>query len=86
MAADETRVQVEICGETYTLKAELPREYIVTVAAYVDHRIRELMQRNPRLTLTKAAILAAINIADELHRLQESYEGLVKIIETERVK
>ena len=86
MAADETRVQVDICGETYTLKAELPREHIVTVATYVDYRIRELMQRNPRLTLTKAAILAAINIADELHRLQESYEGLVKIIETERVK
>lgn len=79
-------MHVDICGETYTLRAALPREHIVTVAAYVDRKIREVMQRNPRLSLTKAAVLAAVNIADELHRLQESYDGLVKIIESERVK
>ncbi|MEW5762776.1 MAG: cell division protein ZapA [Bacillota bacterium] len=86
MAAEETRVQVEICGETYTLRAALPREHLVTVAGYVDRTIRDIMQRNPRLNLAKAAVLAALNIADELQRLQESYDGLVKIIEGERLK
>ncbi|MFZ5898773.1 MAG: cell division protein ZapA [Bacillota bacterium] len=81
-----TRVEVEIGGEIYVLRGDAPAEHIIKVANEVDRRIRELIDRNPRLTLTKAAVLASLNIADELYKLQESYESLVRVIETEGVK
>jgi len=40
-----------------------------------------VQSRNPKLSLDKAAVLAAINIADELKKLKADYEELVRIIE-----
>ncbi|MBO8138393.1 MAG: cell division protein ZapA [Desulfotomaculum sp.] len=81
MANEETRVEVEICGEYYTLKGKEPPEYIQKVAQYVNRKIKQVAGRNPRLSVTKAAVLAAINIADELNKLQEDYDNLVKIMD-----
>jgi len=79
-----SRVEVEIAGENYILRGDSPPEYIRELAQRVDRMIREITSRNPRVSVTKAAVLAAINMADELKRLQESYDGLVRMIEGER--
>ncbi|MBU4532036.1 MAG: cell division protein ZapA [Eubacteriales bacterium] len=79
--ANATRVDVLIAGEKYVLKADLPVEYVQSLAKDVDDRIDELLTRNARLPLHKAAILTAINLADELAKLQESYDSLVQLIE-----
>lgn len=79
-----SRVEVEIAGENYVLRGDSSPEYIRELARRVDRMIREITSRNPRVSVAKAAVLAAINIADELKRLQESYDGLVKMIEGER--
>lgn len=70
----ENRVDVEIFGEYYKLKGEASPEYMVRLARYVDQVMHKVMQRNPKLTVHKAAILAAINIADELWRTLD-YRG-----------
>ncbi|MDI6710632.1 MAG: cell division protein ZapA [Thermoanaerobacterales bacterium] len=79
-----SRVEVEIMGEYYVLRGDSSPEHIRELARRVDRMIREITSRNPRVSVAKAAVLAAINIADELKRLQESYDGLVKMIEGER--
>ncbi len=81
MSASKTRVEVEICGASYTLRGDESPEYMQMVAQYVNRKIKQLVSRNPRLSLTNAAVLAAINIADELSKLQEDYDNLIKLID-----
>ena len=61
-------VQVQICGHTYTIKGEADQEYILRVAAYVDRKMREVMEKLPVASPSKVAILASLNIADELFK------------------
>jgi cell division protein ZapA len=81
---EKTRVTVDIYGEEYVIKGYASPEYIKGIAAYVDKKMRLIAQRNPQLPVTKIAVLAALNIADELSKLQEDYDSLVKLLEEEK--
>ncbi len=59
-------VQVQIFGHSYTIRGEADQEYILGVAAYVDRKMREITGKLPVASLSKVAILASLNIADEL--------------------
>ena len=61
-------VQVTIFGQSYTVKGEDDRAYVLEVAAYVDRKMREITGRLPVAPLAKVAILASLNIADELFK------------------
>jgi cell division protein ZapA len=66
----ETRnqVQVQIFGHTYTIRGEADQGYILDVAGYVDRKMREITEKVPVASLSKVAILASLNIADELFK------------------
>ncbi|MDD2586062.1 MAG: cell division protein ZapA [Syntrophomonadaceae bacterium] len=78
------RVTVEILNEEYIVKGDENPEYIQMLATYVDRRMKMIQQRNPNLSKTKTAVLASLNLADELNKLQEDYDELVKALEEER--
>ena len=59
-------VRVRICDEEYTVRSDLDPEYTRQVAAYVDQAIRRVLHAGPMVETHKAAILAALTIADEL--------------------
>jgi cell division protein ZapA len=61
-------VQVQIFGHTYTIRGEADQDYIMEVAAYVDRKMREITDKLPVASLSKVAILASLNIADELFK------------------
>ena len=61
-------VQVTIFGQSYTVKGEDDRAYVLEVAAYVDRKMREITGRLPVAPLAKVAIIASLNIADELFK------------------
>src|SRR5881397_4001253 len=61
-------VQVQIFGHSYTIRGEADQEYILGVAAYVDRKMREITEKVPVASLSKVAILASLNIADELFK------------------
>jgi len=82
MSSQKSRVEVEICGEQYTIRGTEKPEYIETVAEYVDRKMKQLVDINPKLTTGKAAVLAAINIADELSKLRTDYDSLLEIMNT----
>jgi cell division protein ZapA len=78
------KVTVEIFSEEYVVKGDENPEYIQMLASYIDRRMKMIQQRNPNLTNTKIAVLTAINLADELNKLQEDYDELVKALEEEK--
>jgi cell division protein ZapA len=86
MAGEISRVEVEIFGERYVFKGDASPEHIRRLAEDVDRRVRDIVNRHSRIPTTKAAILVAVNLADELNRLQDSYDSLVRMIEVEKVK
>ncbi len=78
------RVTVNIFNEEYVVKGEENPEYIEMLASFVDRRMKMIQQRNPNLSSTKVAVLTALNLADELNKLQEDYDELVKNLEEEK--
>lgn len=75
------RVTMNICGEDYTLVADEAPSYMQRVGALVDERMREL-QENAHFSRNEAAVLAAVNIADELFKAQEGTENLRRQLKT----
>jgi len=64
----DARVQVEIGGRTYTLRGSRNPDSVRDLAAYVDGKMSEISRRTSTADTTRLAILAALNIADELFR------------------
>lgn len=67
---EEHHVTVTIMGRNYTLRAEDDPQYVRMIAAYVDDKMKEIATVSPRMSTTRLAILAAINLADELHKAE----------------
>ncbi len=61
--------RVEICGQQYTLRGEADSAYIQGLAAFVEQKVKEVSSL-PGEHSFKTAILAAINITDELFQLR----------------
>ena len=72
---ENNRITVNICGEEYTFTAEESPSYMQKVAAMVDSRMSAILAAG-RVSLTDAAILTAVNIADEYLKNQGSGENL----------
>jgi len=86
MGRQETRVEVEIFGEYYILKGDADAEYLRMLAQYVNKKMRQVVTRNPRLGVTKAAILTALNVADDLMKLQKDYDELAELLDMDKKK
>jgi cell division protein ZapA len=63
-------VTVTIFGREYTLKGAADPEYVRRIAAFVDERMGEVARSGAVGATERVAILAAVNIADELFREQ----------------
>jgi len=70
------KVQVEIFGQTYSLKGGADSGYIKELAALIDSRMREIQKGTGTADGYRLAILTALNIADELHRLKTTHHHL----------
>ncbi len=69
---DPASVTVNIYGSEYTLKGDADPEYVREVAKFVDERMREVAGSVSSASVGKVAILAAVNIADQLIRERKS--------------
>lgn len=65
---------VEVCieGQRYTIKSGLAREQVESLAGHVDTVISDIRKKAPVMAPSRVAILAALNIAEELFRVRES--------------
>ena len=69
------RITMSICGDEYTLVADETAAYMQKVGATVDEKMREVMD-SAHVSRNDAAVLAAVNLADELYKAQEGTENL----------
>ena len=67
-------IRVEIYNQTYNIRSDGDSEYITELAEFVDNRMREISSGTLTVDSLKVAILAALHIADELHRLKKTHE------------
>jgi cell division protein ZapA len=73
--SQSTSVRVEIFDHAYNLRGTDP-EYIQRLADFVDTKMRAVAQQSSTVDSARLAVLAAINIADELHTLLRKYENV----------
>lgn len=64
-------VRVMIGGEEYTVRSDLPPEYTREVAAHVDQALKKVLSQGPLVETHKAAILAALDITNELFQAKK---------------
>ena len=62
--------KIQIYGKTYSLKSSSSEVDAEEVAAYVDSRMKELANVRGKTSTLDLAILAALNIAQELMELK----------------
>ncbi len=79
--SEKKSVTVQIYGNEYTLKGEADPHYIAELAKFVDTKMADI-GRKSSAPAAKVAILAAMNIADEYHRLEKAKAENLKLIET----
>ena len=71
--ADSGRVvPVDIHGQRYPIRSGLDPEYVARLATYVDEKMRTAAESTPTGDSLRLAVLAALNIADELFRCRDS--------------
>jgi cell division protein ZapA len=71
MADKSNTEKVEIFGQEYKIKGAGDPEYIHKIAGYVDSKMREIAHSSGIMSQSRIAILAALNIADELFQTRE---------------
>ncbi len=69
---EKHRVVVTIFGKEYGLVSEVDPEYIKKTAEYLDSKMREVAENYPNIPEARVAVLAALNIADELFRTTDN--------------
>ncbi len=79
--AEKTSVTVRIAGEEHTIRASAEPEYTRRCAKLVDDRIHQIRVAAGLIEGHKAAILAALSIADELFQAQEEVDEVKEAAE-----
>jgi cell division protein ZapA len=65
-------VTVEIQGLRYPIRSALDEQYIIELAGYVDAKMARAAHEVPTGETLKIAVLAALNVADELFRARSA--------------
>ena len=75
-AEPRTVTRVEIAGDEYTIRSDTSESYTRECARYVNETISEIMSQGRLVEAHKAAILAAMALADQLFAAREEAETL----------
>jgi len=72
----ERAMKVEIYDQSYSVNADGNEEYLQELAAYVDGKMREIAAATRMVDSLKVAVLASLNIADELYSLRDRQQQI----------
>ena len=70
------QVRVTICGTGYTLSTDDAEEYVLGVADRVEKSMKAMMNENDRISTLMAAVLTALNNADDAAKATVSADNL----------
>jgi len=69
-------VTVEIHGQRYAVRSDLDQAYIAELAAYLDQKMRLAADELSSADSLRVAIIAALNLTDELYRARADGVGV----------
>ena len=73
-------VQVDVQGQSYSVRSELEPSYIAEIANYVDQKMQLAASQLTTADATRVAVIAALNIADELFRARAAGAGVESLM------
>ena len=65
-------IPITIQGQQYPIRTSLEPEYVLRLAVFVDEKMRAASESTPSGDSLRLAVLAALNIADELFRCRDA--------------
>ena len=71
-------IKVSIFGREYNVKGGSDEEYVKRLAGHVDSVMRDIADKTGSISSGRIAILAALNIADEMFKEQERLTELAE--------
>ncbi|MFL0269811.1 cell division protein ZapA [Candidatus Clostridium radicumherbarum] len=74
-------ITVNINGMEYNLRGEENEEYLHKVARQVDKKLKHLLSSNPKLSLSSAAVLTALNSVDDMLKCDQAYSEVEEEIQ-----
>jgi cell division protein ZapA len=77
----ENCVQVELLGDTFTVRGEGTVAEIRKTSGFLAEQLDYLSSRCPGLNAKNLALLTAFNLAGELLRVRGDYEALAAILD-----
>ena len=70
------RVKLNICGVSYYINTDESVEYTEELGRKLDERMNEIIKKGGSfVTMTQAAVLAALELADELSKSEKNVEN-----------
>ena len=75
-----TTVEVQIFGATYHVRGDNDSDYLQELAALVDQKMQEVAAHLKTVDQTKIAVLAALNVADDLVRCRKDQGGEIEAV------
>lgn len=75
-------IEIEIFDQKYRIrvKGEEDEQYIGCLTSFIDQKMREVAVKSKSVDTVKIAVLAALNIADELFLSQKKLDKLSEVI------
>ncbi len=73
MSEELRSIRVSIFGREYNIKGGSDEEYIRNLAEYVDSVMKDISDKAGAISSGRIAILAALNIADEMHKERQRF-------------
>lgn len=80
------QINVNIFGSQYTLVSEDDDDFLKSIALYLDEKMREIDRSQNMKSTARLAILAALNITEELFDEREYRKKLLNQINEEARK
>ena len=72
----KNKVQLKICGATYSIVTEDDPEYVESLGELIDSEMRNISDSNPSLSLIQCAILVALDQADNSRKSAAAADNL----------
>jgi cell division protein ZapA len=69
-------MKIEIYDQMYNVNGEQDEEYLKELAAYVDGKMRTITESTHMVDSLKVAVLAALNIADEMFTMRQKQQQI----------
>jgi cell division protein ZapA len=69
-------MKIQIYDQAYNINSGQSDEYLRELAAYVDGKMHEIAEATQMADSLKVAVLAALNIADELFTVRERQQQI----------